>query len=222
MTTILSHSRARSVYDRIGRLQDTQAFYEDRAVDILFERGDFEHAHVVVEFGAGTGRHAARLLGTRLPARATYQGYDVSPKMVETASRRLLPWGPRARVTLTDGSPQLELPDGSVDRVLSTYVVDLLSEQDVRSFLRSAHRVLRPGGRLCLASAAPGETVLSRVVMGSMAMAQHACPALVGGCRPLDLRPFFADNTWRVLHSENVRVFGISSQAIVAEPVQSP
>jgi len=32
---VLSHQEARRAYDRIGSLQDSQAFYEDRATDVL-------------------------------------------------------------------------------------------------------------------------------------------------------------------------------------------
>lgn len=60
MTTTLNHDQARAVYDCIGRLQETQSWYEDDAVDVLFGRGHFECARSVVELGSGTGRHAAR------------------------------------------------------------------------------------------------------------------------------------------------------------------
>ena len=38
-------------YDRIGRGQDTQCFYEDPATERLLERGDFGAARSVVELG---------------------------------------------------------------------------------------------------------------------------------------------------------------------------
>ncbi len=41
----LSADRVRRFYDRLGRLQDTQAFYEDAAIDDLIAHSDLEHAH---------------------------------------------------------------------------------------------------------------------------------------------------------------------------------
>lgn len=217
MTATVSYPQARAIYDRIGKLQDTQSWYEDRAVDALLAHGDFARARSVVELGSGTGRHAARLL-ERMPPDARYRGFDVSPKMAAIARARLAPWADRAEVVVTDGAVRLDAPDRSVDRVLSTYVLDLLAEADIVRFVDEAHRVLAPGGRLCLAGAAPGDTVLGRLVMGAVTRLHRLRPSLVGGCRPIDLRPFVAAPRWRVVHVETITVAGIASQALVAEP----
>ena len=58
---------ARRFYDRIGRLQDTQRFYEYPAVRRLVELGSFEASRAVFELGCGSGRLAADLLGSVLP-----------------------------------------------------------------------------------------------------------------------------------------------------------
>src|SRR4030095_13016261 len=70
LETNLSRSAARALYDRIGRWQDTQRFYEDRATANLIAHADLGNARSVVEFGAGTGRLAERLLRDHLPASA--------------------------------------------------------------------------------------------------------------------------------------------------------
>ena len=51
--------------------------------------------------------------------------------------------GKRAQVQLCSGSPRTaadHLPDGSVDAVVSTYVLDILSEQDIEAVLCLADR----------------------------------------------------------------------------------
>jgi SAM-dependent methyltransferase len=65
-TRTLSHDEARRAYDRIGSLQDSQAFYEDVATSLLLQHGDFPSARSVFEFGCGTGRFAQRLLEEQL------------------------------------------------------------------------------------------------------------------------------------------------------------
>ncbi len=62
----LTAEQARRVYDRIGRAQDTQSFYEDAVTRRLAQLGAFERAGSVFELGCGTGRYAARLFGERL------------------------------------------------------------------------------------------------------------------------------------------------------------
>jgi len=156
VTKTLSHAEARAFYDRMGAKQDTQAFYEDAATRDLVAHGHFEEARAVVEFGCGTGRFAKGLLEQHTPPTATYLGVDVSPRMVEIARGRLERFGNRASVQLTDGKPRIDAPDGSCDRFVSNYVFDLLSEADIAAVVSEAHRMLRPGGLICLASLSPG------------------------------------------------------------------
>jgi len=158
----LSHREAKTFYDRFGSKQDLQRFYEDPAIEVLLRHGEFAKATAVVELGCGTGRLAARLLQDHLPAEATYLGLDISPTMIALTEERIAPWAGRARVRLTEGRPELPLQDGSQDRFLSTYVLDLLSEEEIGASLREARRVLVPNGRLCLASLTFGQTSMSR------------------------------------------------------------
>ena len=69
--------------------------------------------------------------------------------MIDIAERRIAPNAQRARVIQSDGSLRFPIPDQSVDRVVSTYVLDLLSEADIRLAISEAHRVLTPDGMLC-------------------------------------------------------------------------
>jgi SAM-dependent methyltransferase len=112
-------------------------------------------------------------------------------------------------------------PDWDEDGDLSTYVLDLLDEDDITRAIAEARRVLAPGGRLCLAGATPGNTPVSRCVMRALEQVHNVLPSLVGGCRPIDLRPFVTAPDWHVLHEERLSVAGITSQALVAEPAAS-
>jgi len=214
----LSHDEARRVYDRIGAWQDSQAFYEDRAVGVLLQHADFETAARVFEFGCGTGRFAEGLLSRRLAPTATYRGVDLSPKMIALARERIAPWSARASVRLTDGSPPDGEPAASCDRFVSSYVLDLLSEEDVASVLRAAHRMLERGGLLCLVGLSFGERRIARLVSRAWSGLHALRPALVGGCRPLELQRWVRPPDWEVLHHERVSAFAVTSEAIVARP----
>lgn len=184
---VVTHEQARRIYELIGRGQDTRPLSERRALDELARRCAFEEATAVIEFGCGTGRFAAELLRTRLSPDCRYLGCDVSPKMVALASGRLSPWSSRAVVRLTDGSPELQEPDGSFDRFVSTYVLDLLSAGDIDRLLAEAHRVLRPGGLLGLVSLTKGASVSARVLTSAWERLWAVRPWLLGGCRPVEI-----------------------------------
>jgi len=129
---VLTRSQARTFYDRFGKKQDTQAFYEDAALDDLIAHAAFEQAKKVFEFGCGTGRFASRLLAKHLSPSASYLGIDLSQTKITIAAQRILPYKERAKVSQSDGSMHFPLPDHSVDLVVTTYVLDLLPETDVR------------------------------------------------------------------------------------------
>ena len=217
MSTVLSHQGARRAYDRIGALQDSQAFYEDRATNALLLHGDFSSAENVFEFGCGTGRFALRLFTEFLPSNARYRGVDISPKMVSLAQARLALYSPRAQIILTEGDPPVDEPPESYDRFVSNYVFDLLSEEDIRAVLSEARRILRPGGLLCLAGLSMGVGPLSRAVARVLSWIQAHRPEAIGGCRPIDLLPFLTASAWRVCYHAKLVSFGITSEAVVAK-----
>ncbi len=213
----LSHQEARQTYDRIGSLQDSQGFYEDRATALIVRHGNFTCAKSVFEFGCGTGRFALRLIEHCLPDAARYRGADLSPKMVRLAKSRLHAHSSRAEVILTEGEPPVDEPTGFYDRFVSNYVFDLLSDDDIRAVLREAHRMLRPDGLLCLSGLSSGFDRPSRFVARLVSWVQMRCPSLTGGCRPVDLLPFLQESQWQILHHSRVAAFGVPSEVVVAK-----
>lgn len=215
----LSHDEARRFYDRFGARQDSQHFYEGPAVEDLCTHARFGEAHSVVELGCGTGRFAAELLERRLPPEARYLGLDVSETMVALARERTARFGERAEIRRTDGAPTIPGADGSFDRVVSTYVLDLLAEADIRAALAEARRVLcADGGLLCLAGLGPGATSVSRLVAALWSRVHRLRPQLVGGCRPLEVLSFLSEAEWEVRHHRLLAPYGIPSEVVVAAP----
>lgn len=212
---VLTAKQAQAYYDRFGRRQDSQDFYEGPALGDLIAHADFEHAEYVFEFGCGTGRFAARLLADHLPASAHYVGCDLSPVMVGLATQRVAAAGERARVLATDGTIRFPLGDHSVDRVVSNYVLDLLSADATREFFDEAHRVLSPGGKLCLVSLTKGVSAASRMVCAVWSSVFRFSPKLVGGCRPISLQLYADPNLWRPEYNEVIIAFGVPSEVRV-------
>ncbi|MGE5245791.1 MAG: class I SAM-dependent methyltransferase [Betaproteobacteria bacterium] len=218
MARTLTRGEAKTFYDRFGARQDSQSFYEDRALDDLVAHAAFERAQHVFELGCGTGRFAAGLLASHLPGEAEYDGVDISTTMVALARERLAPFGPRARVHLMEGSDPFAGIQTPVDRIISSYVLDLLEESEIAAFIAGCARALRPGGLLCLVSLTFGFRPTSRVVTSAWRAVFRISPRLVGGCRPIELRRYLAAGAWRVTHHTVVSSFGVPSEVVVAEP----
>jgi len=215
---VLTRFQAQAFYDRFGKKQDTQAFYEDAALDDLIAHAAFEKAEKVFEFGCGTGRFASRLLTKHLSPSASYLGIDLSQTMIAIAAQRVLPYRERAKVTQSDGSMHFPLRDHSVDRVVSTYVLNLLSEEDILYVICEATRVLMPSGELCLVSLTQGVTFASQIFIALWSAVFRLRASLVGGCRPILLNSFFDQLSWSVDYRNVVIRFGVPSEVLIASP----
>jgi ubiquinone/menaquinone biosynthesis C-methylase UbiE len=216
---VLTSEQARRVYDRIGRAQDWQRFYEDAATADLVAHAGFDAAHSVVELGCGTGRFAAGLLARHVPEDAGYVGVDLSPRMVALASERLRPWRDRARVSLVDGDAPVPADDGAADRFVANYVFDLLGPEQTRAALAEARRVLASGGLLCTAGLTFGEGGIARFLSRAWTSVWTRRPELVGGCRPVRLVDALEPAAWDVRHHGTCVAWGIASEIVIAAPL---
>lgn len=214
----LSRAEIKQIYDEIGAWQDTQGFYEQPAKADLIAHAEFESAGCVAEVGCGTGRFAEILLEEHLPPDACYRGLELSTTMVALSRRRLERFGDRVSVRQTDGAPPFNVKKDAADRFVANYVLDLLPAGDIRAMLDEAHRLLRSGGRLCLASLTHGATPLTRLVSRMWTRLHAVAPACVGGCRPVDLGEHLNSDQWAITHRNVISAWGVSSEVVVARP----
>lgn len=216
----LSHAEARRFYDRLGARQDWQWPFEQPARDAMVKHLALDSARSVFEFGSGTGRFAKDLLERWLPLEARYVAVDSSDTMLRLSRKSLMRFGSRVEVQSNHGEIGFESDDGSFDRWLSTYVLDLLSEADIAAALCEAHRLLARGGLLGLVSLAHGATPLSQRIERLWMAMNRRNPAATGGCRPLELLDHLPRDQWEVRHHERVTRLGITSEVVVAERIE--
>lgn len=219
---MLTRDEARSFYDAFGRKQDDQAWYEEPALDVAIAHGRFGDAGAVFEFGCGTGRFARRLFDDHLPPDARYLGVDLSTTMTGLARECLAFYAERAEVRLCDGAAESGEPAASFDRFVSSYVLDLLPEAEIRALLREARHILKPGGILVLVGLTLGTGLLPRLVSTLWRLVHRARPRLVGGCRPIVVHDFLEPRSWALVHRETVECRGLSSEVLVASRLVAP
>lgn len=216
----LSPAKAKRFYDRLGSAQDWQGFFENPAISEMIGHAAFDSAHSVFEFGCGTGTLAAHLLQRYLPPDARYVGLDISDTMVSLAQERLKPWSDRACVRQSEGFAHIPEADGGFDRFVSTYVFDLLAPDFIDQLLSEAHRLLTPGGKLCLVSMTFGTSALSRAVCWGWQRVWRFRPGIVGGCHPIELSDYLLPEWWKPYHQTKVTSWSITSEVLVASARQ--
>lgn len=116
--------------------------------------------------------------------------------------------------------PRIDLEiasDLSCDRLVSNFVLDLLSPDDIHAVIAEAHCLLVPNGLSCLSGLGHGTTLLCRLVSGTWKTVPSVFPRLVGGWRPVEILEFVEEPTWRILHNKVVTPYFISSEIVVAE-----
>ncbi len=136
--------------------------------------------------------------------------------MHDLARRRLTAYLSRAETRLSDGALQFPFPDRAFDRFIATYVLDLLSDENISTVLREARRLVMRGGLLCLVSLTPGTAVEARGVTRIWESLWSLRPELVGGCRPVRLMDRLDLDQWTIRHHTVVTTLGVSSEVVVA------
>mgnify|MGYP002347127336 FL=1 len=103
---------------------------------------------VVLDLGCGAGTDLVLAAGMVGPRGLVY-GLDMTDEMLEAADRTAKASGFDTIRLLKGVLERIPLADGSVDAIISNCVINLAG--DKAAVLREALRVLRPGGRLCVA-----------------------------------------------------------------------
>ena len=208
----LSRSDARDVYNKFaveGHAggKDADSGYGGPAITALIEMADFESANVVLDYGCGQGK-LAELIFSTLPSATTnnlqWRGIDQSPKMAQRFQERCGKFEGCSVELLESGDPNdvsVETMKKSVDRFVSTYCLDLLSEEDMYKVLDLAQKTLHPErGLFLLAGITWGyKSSIKTFLMTSVwEILYQVSRKKVGGCRPQRLVPYLEARGWRV------------------------
>lgn len=204
-------STARRFYDRLGARHDLGGRSERAAKELALAQLAAAPGERVLNVGAGTGKEQ-RLLQDAVGATGRACAVDISRTMLRLTRSR----APRA--LLCEAQAQaLPFAARSFDRLLSTYVLDLIPLTDIPRILAECRRVLRPGGRLVLVSLTEGVNLPSRLVVGLWKTAYAVHPLACGGCRPLQLTPLLQDAGFTVQQRQVLVQLGVPSEIITAE-----
>lgn len=110
-----------------------------------------------VDLGAGTGFVTLPLAGRT----ASVLAVDISSAMLETLAQAASVDGLTVQ-TQTSDLASFDLPEASVDLVVSNYALHHLTDEDKAALVKRACRWLRPGGRIVIADMMFGRGLSSR------------------------------------------------------------
>ncbi|WP_233513894.1 class I SAM-dependent methyltransferase [Micromonospora craterilacus] len=128
------------LYDPFSRLAGVGRLHGQ-----LLDRANLRPGQRILEIGCGTG-NLLRTLGRRHPD-ADALGIDPDPGALRRARRKAARSKLRIRYEQAFAG-ELPLPDDSIDRVLSAFMLHHLDDDERARALGEVRRVLRPGGEL--------------------------------------------------------------------------
>jgi ubiquinone/menaquinone biosynthesis C-methylase UbiE len=206
-----SKEEARAAYDRLSRfyslLAASEAPLRKRALDMLAaQRGER-----LLEIGCGPGETLEGL--ARAGARTW--GIDLSPGMARAALRRLAQAGLGGQVGVQVGDAlRLPYPARCFDGVLMAFTLELFDTPEIPLALAEVRRVLRPGGRLCVAAMALAERPNGMV--GAYEWFHARFPAWVD-CRPIPLRRMMVEAGYHPAESWQGSTWGLPVEICVGK-----
>jgi ubiquinone/menaquinone biosynthesis C-methylase UbiE len=146
-----SKEEAKASYNRMSKGYDIlTGESEKKFKDIGLQFLSAQPGETILEIGFGTGKTLLQLARS-VGERGKVYGLDISEGMLEVAGNRFLKAGLSGRVILKCGdATALDFPDQSFEAVFLCFTLELFDTPEIPIVLRECHRVLRPGGRLCV------------------------------------------------------------------------
>lgn len=153
------------LWDRRAHSWDHAAVGLGAVVETVMSEAAVERGMVVVDLGAGTGSLSLPLAALG----ASVTAVDISPKMMAVLEAKAKESGIDGIAAVVAKVEELDLPDASVDVVVSNYALHHLRDPDKEKVVVNAARWLRPGGRLVVGDMmfGRGSTTRDREVIAS-------------------------------------------------------
>lgn len=213
LPVLRTKEEAKWVYDRISKLYDYLTEFERKYAEMALDRLSVQEGETVLEIGSGPGRCLKRIAECVGETGRAY-GIDISTGMLEVTKRRLDKAGLADRVELYCGdAASLPYSDSAFDAVFMSFTLELFDTPEIPKVLHEIKRVLKPRGRLGVASMSKGNG--SSILLRLYEWIHRKWPKYVD-CRPIYVEQSLKDTGYVIKSKEKVRLFGLPGEIVVA------
>ena len=211
MDARLGKNEVRKTYRKMATNYDFWcSFIEDKARQRCLDLAAIRNGEYVLEVAVGTGVMFEKILQIN-PSGIT-EGIDLTEAMLSHARERARQTGSSNYTLRVGDAYRLDYPDESFDIVLNNYMFDLIPEKDFMTILMEFNRVLRKGGRVVLVNMTRGSFLFNAL----WNWLYQVRPALLGGCRGVELEPYVGKAGFDQVRREYVTQLGFPSEVIFA------
>ena len=184
---------------------------EADALKKAFEFCNIQDGMTVLEAGVGTGRFLEWSVQSNPDGRNI--GIELSMEMLTRAHKRLRNIKSGSYQLIQGDIIALPIQRNGCDIIVSTFVFDLLSEEDHHPILSQMHKMLKPDGKLVLATM----TSTTHLTHKAWSWFANTFPSLFTNCRPIDIKPALQEANFSVERNVVISQNTFPSEVILAK-----
>jgi demethylmenaquinone methyltransferase/2-methoxy-6-polyprenyl-1,4-benzoquinol methylase len=204
-----SKEQARSYYDRLSGIYDWLTASErsliEQGVAVLAP----QPGETLLEIGCGTGTGLAAMAEC-LQQQGQLFGLDLSFKMLQKADQRKAQQSTPIQL-IESSADKIPLPSGTVDGVYCAFTLELFSQDEMVTVLNEVKRILKPGGRLAVASLSfePHNLMVRLYEWG------HRTFPVALDCRPIPAERLLAEADFKIMNKQKFMNWGLPVDIIL-------
>jgi ubiquinone/menaquinone biosynthesis C-methylase UbiE len=203
----------RQNYDRLSRWYDLLEGWGERSINKRAQQLlHLECGEQLLEIGSGTGANMVRL-GQQLPGNLIV-GLDLSFGMCQEAQKKYSHYSFEHIYSLQGNAIKLPFSNRSFSNSLCCFSLEIIPPDHMSAALKEIHRVLKPGGRLCVAAMA--EEKQDGLMMRMYRLSMRCFPQLVD-CRPIQLASVLVKAGFALKQNQLLTLWGLPVQLLLVK-----
>jgi len=212
-----SKEEAKNSYNKMSKWYDLLAGYsEKRFRDVGLQTLNIQEGEKVLEIGFGTGHcilSLARLVGD---TGKTY-GLDISEGMLKITTSRIKKARLSENVDLQCGDAlNLPYPKFYFDAVIMSFTLELFDTPEIPIVLEQCNRVLKKGGRICVAAMSKEEK--QGPIVKLYEWLHERFPNYID-CRPIFVRQSLESAHFKIINAIMMSFWGLDVEIILASKI---